>query len=85
MNTTHIAEPIINDLHSAHIEPMLIVVERELDAVDRKLNANKQWRDKHPDAEPLIHYFNGQKSVLEKLRRNLAATQASAIERETGA
>lgn len=79
MNTT-IPEPTIHDLHSAHLEPVLVIIERELDALDRKSASAKRLGVRSVD-----HYFSGQYAALMKLRRNLAATQAGAIERETGA
>lgn len=80
MRAIYIKEPTIHDLHSAHLEPVLIVVERELDAVERKL---KSAIDQ--DESDTQHHMAGQQAALLKLRRNLAATQASAVERETGA
>ena len=76
----NIPEPTINDLHSAHLEPVLIVVERELDAIERKLKSAIDQEESE-----IQHYMAGQQAALLKLRRNLAATQAGAIERETGA
>jgi hypothetical protein len=78
--TNEIPEPTINDLHSAHLEPLLVLIENELDAIDRK-HASAIDRD----LGEIRSYMAGQKVALQKLRRNLSATQASAIERETGA
>ena len=78
MKAIYIKEPSINDLHSAHLEPVLIVVERELDAIERKLKSAIDQEESE-----IQHYLAGQQAALMKLRRNLSSAQASAIERET--
>jgi hypothetical protein len=75
-----IPEPTIHDLHSAHLEPLLVIIEKEIESVERKSDSAKRFGVASVD-----HYFSGQFAALMKLRRNLSATQASAIERETGA
>jgi hypothetical protein len=83
-----IPEPTIHDLHSTVLEPLLVIIENELDAVERKADSAKRHRAHHPELDLVKSaddYWSGQFAALMKLRRNLAATQASAIERETGA
>jgi hypothetical protein len=75
-----VPEPTIHDLHSTALEPLLVIIEKELDSLDRKQDSAKRF-----GVESVDHYFSGQIAALNKLRRNLAATQAAAIERETGA